>query len=158
MRAQRMDRALAVSSYRKSQDGEVSFDFGVLFVNKTALGSPSGDGSQQAGANTAIDSFWLRNLLRYDRFVVHRSPWGHMGVPWGSQGRARGLSGTSGTFSGGRRGVPWGPIGVPGASPGVPGTCPGDIWDPRGLRGRPGHPQDSVRKNYSIIYFHNIIR
>ena len=38
--------------------GGCFFDFGELFIDKMALGSPSGDGSQQAGSNTATESFW----------------------------------------------------------------------------------------------------
>ena len=53
-----MHRAVAIPSSRKSLDGGVVFvDFGTLFISKTVQGSPSGDGSQQAGLNTAIESF-----------------------------------------------------------------------------------------------------
>ena len=38
------------------------FHFGGLFVDKTVRGSRSGDGPQQAGSNTAIESF-LRCML-----------------------------------------------------------------------------------------------
>ena len=44
------------------------FDFGGLFIGKAVPGSPSGDGSQQAGSNTAIDSFCTVNLQRYGCF------------------------------------------------------------------------------------------
>ena len=54
-----MDGALAIHSSVKSQCGGGSlFYCGSLFTNKTALGSPSGDGPQQAGSNTASESFW----------------------------------------------------------------------------------------------------
>ena len=42
----------------KSRDQGVVFDLGVLFIDETVRSSRSCDGSQQAGSNTAIDSFW----------------------------------------------------------------------------------------------------
>ena len=54
-----MDLALAVPSSGKSRDQVVVlFNCGCLFIDKTVLGSPSGDGFQQADLNTAIKSFW----------------------------------------------------------------------------------------------------
>ena len=38
--------------------GGTFFDFGRLFIDKTVRSSRWGDGSQQAGSNTAIESFW----------------------------------------------------------------------------------------------------
>ena len=47
----------------------VFVDVGGLFINKTALGSPSGDGSQQAGLNAAIESFWRCEIVEICLFL-----------------------------------------------------------------------------------------
>ena len=71
--------------------------------------------------------------------MVHRSLWGPRGVP-----RVPGAcAGVPGVSLGGPRGVPGCPRGVPRG------------WDPRGARGRPGHPRDGVPKDDFVIYFHN---
>ena len=48
-------------------------------------------------------------------------------------------------------GIPGACPGVPGAFPVVPGACPGDLRDPRGLYGCPGHRRDPFNKDDSII-------
>ena len=90
-----MDRALAVNSSGKSRDipgpGGSFFDFGSLFMNKTVRSSPSGDGSQQAGSNAAIESFWRCIFVELLPFLWSIGvPGGPRGVPGGSHGRARG--------------------------------------------------------------------
>ena len=83
-------------------------------------------------------------------FVVHGSPGGLRGVPGESQERARGSHGRPG----GPRDVPRGPRGVPRRPRGVPGVArgvPRDLWDPKGLWGRPRHPRDPLRKDDSVI-------
>ena len=79
--------------------GGTFFDFGRLFISKTALVSPWGDGSQQAGSNTAIESFWRWKFVEIWPFLLSqgvpgRSPKGPRaspGSPWEASG-ARGRS------------------------------------------------------------------
>ena len=40
------------------------FDFGGLFIDKTVRSNPQGDGSQQAGSNAAIESFWRCKFVK----------------------------------------------------------------------------------------------
>ena len=47
----------------KSQDRGRVFFIVNFFCNKTIRGSPSADGSQRAGSNTAIESFWRWKLF-----------------------------------------------------------------------------------------------
>ena len=99
--------------------------FGGLVIDKTARGSPSGDGSRQAGSNTAIESFWRCIFVEIRPFLWSiRAPWRSLG----SQGRPWGVSGTS-------PGVPGACLGVPEASPGGPGACPGVPGAPKGVLG-----------------------
>ena len=94
-------------------------------------------------------------------FVIHNRS---QEVPGGPRGVFRGLR----DVPGGLRDVPWGPRGVPGRPRSVPGGpravsggprgvlagprgVPKESWDPRGLRGRPGHPRDPFHKDYSIV-------
>ena len=93
--------------------GGLFFDFGGLVMDKTALGSPPGDGSQQACSNTEIESFWRWKFGEMSVFVVIGVPWGSEGRPWGvpgaspgSQGRAQGIPGIPGG-SGHVPGIPW---------------------------------------------------
>ena len=88
-------------------------------------------------------------------FVVLEVSGDPRGVSGGSQGRPRGAQGRARAS----HGRPWGPRGVPGRTRGVPGVsdeCPVDPRGPRGLWGRPGHPQDLFHKDDSVILFRNI--
>ena len=53
--------------------GDRFFDCGRFFIYKTALGGPWGDGSQQAGADTAMDSFWRCNFFKDMAVFVGRN-------------------------------------------------------------------------------------
>ena len=111
-----MDRALAIPSSGNSWDkGGVVLNLGALFVNKTVPGSPSGDGSQHADSNTAIESFWGCIFVEISVLLWSIGvPGGPRSVTGGSQGRARGPRGVPR----GTRGVPRGSL----ASLGAPGT------------------------------------
>ena len=79
------------------------FDFGYLFIEKTARSSDSCDGSRQAVSNTAIESFWrcifveiwllLWSIRGHWRFpgIPRASPGVLREVPGGSQGRSQGF-------------------------------------------------------------------
>ena len=115
------------------------FKFGNLFMHKTVLGSAAGDGPQQAGLNTAIESFWRCILVELWPFLLDaiyrsiRSHWRSPGVPGASPG-------VQGASLGGLRDVPWGPRGVHGGPRGIP-------WSPRrvsmGSWGSQGAPATS---------------
>ena len=120
-----------VDSFPNGVGPEAFLTIGGLFVDETALGSLWGDGSQQAGLNTSIESFW--RCICVEIFVFLLSS----GVLGWSQGRPRAVPGAC--------------PGFPGASPGVPGPCPGDPLDPRGLWRRPTHPRDPFHKDDSVI-------
>ena len=91
------------------------FDFGGRFMDKTVRSSPWGDGSQWAGPNTAIESFWRCILVEMWLFL------------WSI--KCPGLRRVSGTSPGGPRRVPGGPRGVPGKPQG-PGEDLFGHWGP----------------------------
>ena len=62
-------RALALRSGRYPGAGGI-FDFEGLTIDKTVQGNPWVDGSQQAGSNTAIESFRRWKLVDIAVFVV----------------------------------------------------------------------------------------
>ena len=74
------------------------FYFGCLFIDKTVRSSPWCDGSQQAGSNTAVESFWRWKFVEIWPFLWSRCvpggfrevPEGSPGVPGGSLGSLRG--------------------------------------------------------------------
>ena len=45
-------------------DQECIFYFGVFFIDNTVPGSPSGNGSQQAGLSTSIEDVWRCILVQ----------------------------------------------------------------------------------------------
>ena len=112
-----MDRALAVHS--SFQDcGRILCYCGGLFIDKAALESPSGGGSQQAGSNTAFESFWRCIFVKILLFLWSMGvPGGPRGVPGGSQGRDRRSQGRPQESQGRAHRIPC----IPGGSGDVPG-------------------------------------
>ena len=51
-------RTLVPPSGRYPGAGGDLFDFGIIFIRKTARSSASCDGPQRAASNAAIESFW----------------------------------------------------------------------------------------------------
>ena len=49
---------MATSFFSMGWSPPLCFDFGCRFQGKTVRSSPSCDGSQRAGLNTAMESFW----------------------------------------------------------------------------------------------------
>ena len=107
-----------------SRDRGIAFDFGGLFMEKTAQSSRSCDAPTSMFEHSNRELLVLYTCGDMVGFVVHkrchRGPRGSPGVPGASLGRLRD--------------VPGGPRSVPGRPRGVPGG-PRDV--PRGSQARP---------------------
>ena len=125
------------------------------FYKQNGRSSPSCDGPQWAGSKTAIESVWRCIFVKIRPSLWSlMAPWSFLasqGRPWGVSGTSLGVPGACAGVPGASRGNPGVCPGVPGAFSGVPGAYPGDPQDPRGLRGRPGHPQDPFHKDESVV-------
>ena len=100
-----MDRALAVLSSGKSRDRE-------CIIDKTVRGNLSGDGSQRAGSNTAIERFWRCICVLYALANPAEATGGSVGRTLGALRICKGCLGVLGDSWRG----PWGSLGVHGES------------------------------------------
>ena len=122
-------RAFVPQPGRCPGTGGTFFDFGSFFIRKMVRSSRWGDGSQQAGSNTAIESFWRCILVEIWLFL-----WS-IRCPWRS---------------------PWGLRNVPGGSPKGPRGSPGGPWEASGAQGRSVRSLGSV--SWARRYFFSSLK